>query len=87
MGQNPITLSVALGGLLTTGVSLIAVFNPDLGQAAQVAIIAFGNALILTVSILWAQAHSTPTANPVLPQGTQVTVTTPAGQPDQVQTL
>ena len=85
--NEPITLSVALGGLLTTGVALVAVFVPQFGQAAQIAIIAFGNAAILTASILYARAHSTPTAAPIIPAGTNVTVTTPSGQPNGTATL
>jgi hypothetical protein len=85
--NEPITLSVALGGLLTTGVALVAVFVPQFGQAAQIAIIAFGNAAILTASILYARAHSTPTAAPVLPENARVTVTTPEGHPNGVATL
>lgn len=85
--NQPITISVALGGLLTTGVGLVAVLNPNLGQATQIAIIAFGNALILTVSVVWAQARSTSTSAPVLEQGTKVTVVTPESEPNRVVTL
>lgn len=85
--NEPISVSVALGGLLSTGVALVAIFVPHLEPEAQAAIIAFGNAAILTGSIIWARARTTPTAAPVLPQGTQVTVTTPVGQPDKVTTL
>lgn len=87
MNQEPISVSVALGGLLSTGVALVAIFVPNLEPEAQAAIIAFGNAAILTVSIIWARSKTTPTANPVLPSGTSVTVTTPAGQPDQTVTV
>lgn len=85
--NEPISVSVALGGLLTTGVALVAIFVPDLSKEAQIAIIAFGNAAILTVSILWAKARSTPIAAPVLEQGTKVTVVTPASEPNRVVTL
>lgn len=85
--SQPITLSVAVGGLLTTGVALLAVFIPNLTQEAQIAIIGFGNAIILTGSILWAQARTTPTAAPRLDEGTRVTVVTPAGEPNRVETL
>lgn len=84
---QPITISVALGGLLTTGVALVAVLVPDLTQATQIAIIAFGNAVILTGSVIWAQARSTPTAAPVLEAGTRVTVVTPPDEPNKVVTL
>lgn len=85
--NEPISVSVALGGLLSTGVALVAIFVPGLQPEAQAAIIAFGNAAILTLSIIWARAQTTPIASPVLPQGTEVTVTTPAGLPDKTTTL
>ncbi len=87
MTNEPISLSVALGGLLSTGVALVAIFAPGLTPEMQVAIIAFGNAVLLTGSILYARARSTPTAAPVLDKGTQVTVVTPAGQPNETVTL
>ena len=80
--NEPISVSTALGGLLTTGIALLAIFVPDLTQAAQLAIIAFGNAVILTVVVLYARAKSTPIAKPTLDQGTIVTVVTPEGQPN-----
>ena len=77
MNQEPISLSVAIGGLLSTGVALIAIFVPNLTPETQAVIIAFGNSVILTGSILWARAHSTSLAAPVLTEGSRVTVTTP----------
>jgi hypothetical protein len=85
--SEPISLSTALGGLLTTGVALVAVFWPDLSKEAQIAVIAFGNAVILTAVVLYGRAKSTPISSPTLDAGTQVTVTTPAGQPDRTVTL
>jgi hypothetical protein len=85
--NEPISISTALGGLLTTGIALLAIFLPGLTQEAQLAIIAFGNAVILTAVVLFARARSTPTANPTLAQGTNVIVTTPPGQPDKLVTL
>ena len=87
MSNEPISLSVAIGGLLSTGVAMIAIFVPNLTPETQAVIIAFGNSLILTGSILWARARTTPTSNPVLPEGTAVTVTTAVGQADKVTTL
>ena len=85
--NEPISVSTALGGLLTTGVALIAIFVPGLTQAAQIAIIAFGNAAILTGVVLYGRANSTPTAAPVLPQGTSVTVVTPDATPNTTTVL
>jgi hypothetical protein len=85
--NEPISLSVALGGLLSTGVALVAIFAPGLIPEMQVAIIAFGNAVILTGSILYARARSTPTAAPVLKEGTTVTVVTPPDEPNRSVTV
>lgn len=73
--REPVTIWVAIGGILSTGVALLAVFFPGITPEMQAAVIAFGNAVILTVSILLARSQSTPTAAPVLPLGTAVTAT------------
>jgi hypothetical protein len=83
MTNEPISLSVALGGLLSTGVALVAIFVPGLTPETQAVVIAFGNALILTGSVLYARARSTPIAAPVLDEGTRVKVVTPEGQPNK----
>ena len=80
--REPVTIWVALGGVLSTGVALIALFLPGMTPDMQAAVIAFGNAIILTASILLARSQSTPTAAPILPSGTAVT--TPQGQPAKV---
>jgi len=85
--NEPIGLSTALGGLLATGVALVAIFVPGLTQEAQLAIIAFGNAVILTGVVLYGRANSTPTANPSLPQGTRVEVITPGDKPNELKVL
>jgi len=80
---QPVALSVAVGGLLSTGVALLAVLWPQrLTPEVQTAIIAFGNAVILTGSIYFARKGSTPIAAPVLTVGTPVT--TPEGAPATV---
>lgn len=84
---EPVGLSVAIGGVLATGVALVALFMPNLTPEMQAAIIAFGNAIILLGSIAWARARTTPVARPTLPEDTQVRVTTPAGEPDRFVTL
>ena len=83
--REPVTIWVALGGVLSTGVALIAIFIPDITPEMQAAVIAFGNAVILTVSIVLARSQSTPTAAPILPTGTAVT--TPEGAPAEVRPL
>jgi hypothetical protein len=85
--NEPITLSGALTGVLVTGVALVAIFMPDLSQAAQVAIVGFGNAVIVLGAIIYARSRSTPISNPVLAQGTEVTVVTPVGEPNEKVTL
>ena len=85
--NEPIGLSTALGGLLATGVALVAIFVPGLTQEAQLAIIAFGNAVILTGVVLYGRANSTPTASPSLPQGTRVEVITPGDKPNELRVL
>jgi hypothetical protein len=84
---EPISISAAVSLVLTTGVAMVAIFVPDLTQAAQIAIVAFGNALILLGAAIYARRHSTPVAAPVLSENTRVTVTTPEGHPNGVATL
>jgi hypothetical protein len=87
MTNEPISLSVAIGGVLSTGVALVAIFVPNLTPETQAVIIAFGNSVILTGSILYARSRSTSITAPVLPKGTTVEVVTPAGQPNESVTL
>lgn len=77
--REPVAFTVALGGLLTSGVALVAVFVPGLTPAMTGAVIVFGNAVILTGSIWYARRQVTPVAAPVLPAGAPVT--TPEGLP------
>jgi hypothetical protein len=58
MSSEPVALSVAIGGVLSTGVALLAVFLPGLTPETQALIIAFGNSLILTGSVLWARRNT-----------------------------
>jgi hypothetical protein len=75
--NEPVSISIAIGGVLSTGVALAAVFIPNLDPPTQGLIIAFGNAVILAGSAIWARARSTPVANPTLASGTPVTVVSP----------
>jgi hypothetical protein len=45
------------------------------------------NALVVAGLALFVRQNSTPVAAPTLPEGTNVTVTTPPGTPDRVTTL
>jgi hypothetical protein len=73
--NQPVAISVAIGGLVTTGIALAAVLWPDrLTPELQAVIIAFANALILTAVSIWAANRSTPVGNPTLPANTEVKV-------------
>src|SRR5574338_1216529 len=81
--SQPVAFNVALGGLLSTGIALAAVLWPErLSPEIQAAIIAFGNAVLLTIFTFLAQRQVTPIATPTLPAGTTVTV---AGSEDTVE--
>lgn len=85
---QPVNVNIAIGGLLSTGVALLAILWPErLSPELQAAIIAFGNTLILTVAAIIASRAVTPVAAPQLPEGTKVTVETAVGEPNRVTTL
>lgn len=85
---EPVAISTALGGVLTTAVAFAALLLPNqLTKEMQLAIIALGNALILTAVVVYGRAKSTPVANPTLPAGTVVNVETPVGQPNEQVTV
>lgn len=83
MNQQPILISGAIGGVLTTGVALAAVLWPQrLDPLLQAAVIAFGNSVILTAGAIYAMLKSTPVSNPTLPPGSVVNV---QGSEDKVE--
>ena len=82
---EPVAISGALGAVLSTGVALVAVFTPGITQEMQIAIIAFGNSVIALGVILFARARVTPLSDPMLREGTSVSVTNPAGEVVAVQ--
>jgi hypothetical protein len=85
MNSEPVALSVAIGGVLSTGVALLAVFLPGLTPETQGLIIAFGNSLILAGSVLYARSRTftkdstqaIANAATFLPPGTAVDIGTP----------
>jgi TRAP-type C4-dicarboxylate transport system permease small subunit len=80
--REPISISGALGLVLSTGLTMLATFWPErLTVEAQAAIFGFGNAVIWLGVIWYSRRHSTPIAAPSLPVGTPVLVATPAGAP------
>lgn len=82
VNNSQVTLAAAIGGVLSTGVALAAIFIPGLTEAAQVALVAFGNSVILTGALIYQLRHSTSNTTPTLGSGTEVKVVTPAGERD-----
>lgn len=74
MTREPVTINVAIGGLISTGVALAALLWPGLTSALQAAIIAFGNSLVLVVVIIITRMQVTPVSAPQLEAGTEVGV-------------
>lgn len=74
--DQPANIPSALTLVLTTGVSLAALLLPGLqgNVALQVALIAFGNALILLGQAVYLNKRTTSNTTPVLAAGTQVAV-------------
>ncbi len=88
MNSEPVTITGAIGLVLSTGLTMLALVLPNaLTPDMQIAIIAFGNAVIWLGAILYARAHVTSVASPTLPQGSSVTVLTPEGQPNETVVL
>jgi hypothetical protein len=73
--QQPVALNVAIAGLVSSAVTLAAIFWPDrLDPGTQGAIIAVANSAIIVVTILLTQRQVTPVANPTLPADSVVKV-------------
>lgn len=88
MQNEPVSIPVALGGLLSTGVALAAIFWPDkLTPEVTLAAIALGNAVIAFGVAVFARARVTPINDPHLVTGSNVMVTTPSGEPIMLQKL
>ena len=78
-GREP----VAIAAFISIAVNLAITFGLKL-SADQVALV---NALVVAGLALIVRQSSTPVSSPTLPAGTNVTVTTPAGQPDRLTTV
>jgi hypothetical protein len=79
-----------LVGLVRSILILLISFGVAVTQAQQDSILMFVGAVLAVVSIVLTgvtRAVTTPTANPVLPTGTTVNVTTPKGQADYLKTV
>ena len=72
LGREP----VAIAAVIAIAVNLLVSFGLSL-TVEQIALI---NALVVGILALVARTQVTPTANPVLTQGTSVQVVTPAGE-------
>ena len=72
--DQPASIPVAAALVLSTGVALAAVFIPSLDETAQIAIIAFGNAVIGLGTAVWLNQRTTSNTSPVLPANTTVAV-------------
>ena len=75
LGREP----VAIAGLIGLAINLLVTFGLHLTVEQIGSINAFAGAVLIVL----ARSQTTPTANPVIPQGTSVTVTTPAGEPNK----
>lgn len=75
MTNQPVAISVAIGGVVSTGIAMFAVLWPErFTPELQAVIIAFANAIILAAVAVWAAMRVTPVSNPTLPQGSVVNV-------------
>ncbi len=79
LGREP----VAIAAVVAIAVNLLVSFGLQL-TVEQIALI---NTLVVGVLALIARSNTTSLAAPVIPSGTTVSVTTPAGQPNGTTTL
>jgi hypothetical protein len=86
MNSEPVGITGAVGLVLSTGLTMVALIVP-MDPQLQGAILGFGNALIWLGAVIYARAHVTSTASPTLNSGSVVTVITPDGQPNKTTTL
>jgi hypothetical protein len=77
-------------GVIRTGMILLVSFGVAITEPQQAAVLAFAGAVMAILSLALSgvtRKLTTPTAAPVLPQGTTVEVVTPAGRDNQSVTL
>lgn len=94
MTRHPILLGLTpaiVVGLIAAVANLLNAFGIASISQEQLdsinALVPFLLLLLGAGGVGYAQNKSTPVSDPVLPQGTEVTVTTPPGQPDEKVTL
>lgn len=85
--SEPVSITGAVGLVLSTGLTLAALLIPDLTVEIQGAILGFGNALIWLGAIVYARSRVTSLASPTLAKGSVVEVTTPGSLPNETVTL
>ena len=74
---------VAVTGLITVSLDVAVAFGVNISPDQKTAVIG----LVSAIGILIARQKVTPTAAPVLPKGTEVTVTTPGPTADKIVTV
>ncbi len=79
LGREP----VAIAGVVAIAINLAISFGLNL-KVEQVALI---NTLVVGLLALLARSQTTSLSQPNIPQGTAVTVVTPAGEPNRVTTV
>ena len=86
--REPVTLGgafiILVNSLLATAVLLKAVSLEPM-QVAGINLVVVN--LVAFVALAWSRMLSTPVAAPTLPAGTEVTVVTPAAEPNRIVTL
>lgn len=70
---------VATGGIVQMGIAMFVAFGLGWTGEQVGAVVALSAALLSWI----ARKQTTPTANPVLPEGTVVEIVTPEGQPNK----
>ena len=81
MSNQPVAFNVALGGVVSTGVTLAALLWPSITVELQIAIVAFANSLIVVIVWYLTQRQVTPINNAQLVSGTPVGIIDEAGKP------
>jgi hypothetical protein len=82
MTNEPVSIPVAIGGMLSTAVAMAALLWPErLTPELSLAIIALGNAIIAFGVAVYARARVTPIDSPRLVKNSMVMVTSEDDEP------
>ena len=86
--NEPVALPNLIKEAISAVIKVLVVFSIIQITGEQLAaLLLVVDPVLAVLATLYSRMNSTPTAAPVLSQGTNVTVTTPAGQPDTQVTL